>query len=70
MPGLRNDNKKFTAKQSALFPYLARGLSDRAIASEMGVTVYAVYNHRQRIMDITGCLTIEELRQYAKERME
>jgi DNA-binding CsgD family transcriptional regulator len=66
----RNDNKQLTVKLIEYLRYIAQGLNEKDIAAKLNVSESAVYNRMSRVMDITGCLTCEEVIAYAKEYTE
>jgi len=45
---------ELTKREATVLRYLAQGLSSREIAAELGVSVYTVANHRNRLMKKTG----------------
>lgn len=63
----RNDNKQLTEKLQQYLLYIVQGLSEKQIAVKLNVSESAIYNRLLRIMDITGCLTRDEVIQYANE---
>jgi DNA-binding CsgD family transcriptional regulator len=63
----RNDNKQLTEKLQQYIHYFAQGLGEKEIAKRLNISQSAVYNRLMRVMDITGCLTRDEVIQYAKE---
>ena len=64
---VRNDNKQLTEKLQQYLLYIAQGLSEKEIAVKLNVSESAIYNRLMRVMDITGCLTRDEVIRYAKE---
>lgn len=63
----RNDNKHLTVKLIEYLHYIAQGFSDKEITVKLNVSKDAIHNRLTRVMDITGCLTREEVIAYAKE---
>ena len=63
----RNDNKQLTEKLTEYLYYIAQGLSEKEIGVKLNISESAIYNRLIRIMDITGCLTRDEVIRYAKE---
>ncbi|MDD2764353.1 MAG: response regulator transcription factor [Opitutaceae bacterium] len=54
-------------REKTVLGYLAQGLSSREIASQLGVSVYTVANHRSRLMKKTGLHRATQLSLYAAE---
>lgn len=50
-----------TARERDVLGGIARGLSSKEIASQLGLSVFTVENHRRRIMDRTGIHSIAGL---------
>lgn len=64
-PYHRNDNT-LTDKQKELLPYIARGMTSKEIAHELNISASSVDSRIEKMKDATGCLTREELIEYAK----
>lgn len=56
---------ELTPREQTVLRYLARGLSSKEIASELGVSVYTVVNHRSRLMKKTGLHRATQLSLFA-----
>jgi DNA-binding NarL/FixJ family response regulator len=56
-------------KQKELLPYLAQGLLVPEIAKVMQISLSSAYSRANYIKDIVGCITHEELVEYAKKEM-
>ena len=70
MAGKRNNNKTFTDKQKELFPYIAENMSNRDMATTLGVSSSSINSRIAAIFDISGCLERDELMEYVKKHME
>lgn len=68
MRGPRRSGNTITDKLRVCLPYIAQDMNDEQIAEKLGISIYSVRERRYRLMDITGCLTRDELIQYAKEQ--
>ena len=55
----------FTAREKEVIRLLARGLTSKMIAHELGIARNTVENHRQRLLKKSGCYTSSELIAYA-----
>jgi len=53
--GWRTSNKALTDKQKEILPFLADGKSDRYISVELEISVLAVQQRIERVMDIAKC---------------
>jgi DNA-binding CsgD family transcriptional regulator len=66
----RNDNKHLTDKLIEYLHYVGQGFSDNEIAEKLNASRHTTHNRLNRVMDITGCLTREEVVAYAKEHVK
>lgn len=58
-------SRELSKREAIILRYLAQGLSSRQIATELGVSVYTVANHRSRLMKKTGLHRSVQLGMYA-----
>ncbi len=70
MEGMRKNRKTFNQKQNEILPYLAQGLDNHQIAATLNISFHAVYQRTVGMMDISGCLTRDELVAYVKQQIE
>lgn len=61
-----NNNKVLTDKQKQLLPCIAQDMTIREIARKLNISVSCVTSRIEKIKDTAGCLTHEELVEYAK----
>ena len=55
LPGLRAETPPLTGRELDVLRLIARGLTDREISEELGISARTVGNHVQSILNKTGC---------------
>jgi DNA-binding NarL/FixJ family response regulator len=59
-------NRTFTEKHKEMMPYLAQGKSSRDIAQILNISMSCAISRIEKMMNIAGCLTREELIGYIR----